>query len=184
MNTQSDENLLESYRGYLWALAHAQMNRQLRSKLDPGDLVQQTLLKAYSGIGELRDGSPVVLVAWLRQILAGVLTDEIRHLHRGKRDIAREQGLVNDLNRSAIGMEQWLVADQTSPSVAAQRNEQLLHLANSLLALPVDQREVIILKHLREQTLQQIADETQRTVPAVAGLLRRGLATLRQIMDG
>ncbi len=184
MTSSSDDNLLESYRGYLWALAHAQMGRQLRSRLDPSDIVQQTLLKAYTGIAELRDRNPDLLIAWLRQILASVLTDEIRHLHRGKRDIARELGIADALNQSAVGMEQWLVADQTSPSMAAQRNEQLLHLANSLLGLPEDQREVVILKHLRERTLQQIAEETQRTVPAVAGLLRRGLATLRVVMDG
>ena len=183
MTNPTDENLLESYRGYLWALAHAQLDRQLRGKLDAADIVQQTLLKAHSGLGELRDRNPNVLATWLRQILASVLTDEIRYLHRDKRDVAREQSLAADLNQSAIGMEQWLVADQTSPSMAAQRNEQLLHLANSLLALPVDQREVVILKHLRERTLQQIAEETQRTVPAVAGLLRRGLATLREVME-
>ncbi len=62
-------------------------------------------------------------------------------------------------------------------------NEQLLQLANSLLELPVDQREVVILKHLRDRTLQQIADESGRTVPAVAGLLRRGLAKLREILE-
>ena len=61
--------------------------------------------------------------------------------------------------------------------------EQLLQLANSLLELPVDQREVVILKHLRDRTLQQIADESGRTVPAVAGLLRRGLAKLREILE-
>lgn len=183
MTNPTDENLLESYRGYLWALAHAQLDRQLRGKLDAADIVQQTLLKAHAGLSELRDRNPNVLVAWLRQILTSVLTDEIRHLHRDKRDVAREQSLAADLNQSAIGMEQWLVADQTSPSMAAQRNEQLLHLANLLLALPVDQREVVILKHLRERTLQQIAEETQRTVPAVAGLLRRGLATLREVME-
>lgn len=183
MTNHTDENLLESYRGYLWALAHAQLDRQLRGKLDAADIVQQTLLKAHAGLGELRDRNPNVLATWLRQILASVLTDEIRHLHRDKRDVAREQSLAAGLNQSAIGMEQWLVADQTSPSMAAQRNEQLLHLANSLLALPVDQREVVILKHLRERTLQQIAEETQRTIPAVAGLLRRGLATLREVMD-
>lgn len=183
MTNPIHDNLLESYRGYLWALAHAQLDRQLRRKLDAADIVQQTLIKAHAGLGDLRDHNPNVLVAWLRQILASVLTDEIRHLHRDKRDVAREQSLAADLNQSAIGMEQWLVADQTSPSMAAQRNEQLLHLANSLLALPVDQREVVILKHLRERTLQQIAEETQRTVPAVAGLLRRGLATLREVME-
>ena len=183
MTNPIHDNLLESYRGYLWALAHAQLDRQLRRKLDAADIVQQTLIKAHAGLGDLRDHNPNVLVAWLRQILTSVLTDEIRRLHRDKRDVAREQSLAADLNQSAIGMEQWLVADQTSPSMAAQRNEQLLHLANSLLALPVDQREVVILKHLRERTLQQIAEETQRTVPAVAGLLRRGLATLREVME-
>lgn len=183
MTNPSDDNLLESYRGYLWALAHSQLDRQLQGKLDATDIVQQTLLKAHAGLGELRDRNPNVLVAWLRQILASVLTDEIRHLHRDKRDIDRERSLAADVNQSATGMEQWLVADQTSPSMAAQRNEQLLHLANSLLALPVDQREVVILKHLRERTLQQIAEETQRSVPAVAGLLRRGLATLREVME-
>ena len=183
MTSSPDDNLLESYRGYLWALAHAQLDRRLRGKLEATDIVQQTLLKAHAGLADLRDRNPNVLVAWLRQILTGVLTDELRRLHRDKRDIDREQSLAADVNQSAVGMEQWLVADQTSPSMAAQRNEQLLHLANSLLALPVDQREIVILKHLRDQTLQQIADETDRTVPAVAGLLRRGLATLREIME-
>ena len=183
MTASPDDNLLESYRGYLWALAHAQLDRRLRGKLEATDIVQQTLLKAHAGLADLRDRNPNVLVARLRQILTGVLTDELRRLHRDKRDIDRERSLAADVDQSALGMEQWLVADQTSPSMAAQRNEQLLHLANSLLALPVDQREVVILKHLRDQTLQQIADETDRTVPAVAGLLRRGLATLREIME-
>ncbi|HQX54245.1 MAG TPA: sigma-70 family RNA polymerase sigma factor [Planctomycetaceae bacterium] len=183
MTSSPDDNLLESYRGYLWALAHAQLDRRLRGKLEATDIVQPTLLKAHAGLADLRDRNPNVLVAWLRQILTGVLTDEIRRLHRDNRDIDREQSLAADVNQSALEMELWLVADQTSPSMAAQRNEQLLHLANSLLALPVDQREVVILKHLRDQTLPQIADETDRTVPAVAGLLWRGLAELRQIME-
>ena len=54
---------------------------------------------------------------------------------------------------------------------------------DNLLQLPVDQREVVILKHLRDRTLQQIAGETGRTVPVVAGRLRRGLAKLREVME-
>jgi RNA polymerase sigma-70 factor (ECF subfamily) len=67
--------------------------------------------------------------------------------------------------------------------MAASKNEQLLLLADALLELPVDQREVVILKHLRNRPLQQIADETGRTTASVAGLLRRGLAQLRQILE-
>lgn len=56
-------------------------------------------------------------------------------------------------------------------------------LAFALMELPVDQREVVILQHLRDRSLQQIADETGRTTASVAGLLRRGLAQLRQILE-
>ena len=91
-----------------------------------------------------------------------------------------ERSLEADLDRSASGLAGWLAADQTSPSQAAERNEELLRLADALAALPEPQREVVVLKHLRGLTLQQIADQIGRTVPAVASLLRRGLEDLRR----
>lgn len=175
--------LLEQYRGYLWAIAYAHLDRKLQGKLDASDIVQQTLLRAHSGFGDLRDHSPAVVVAWLRQILASEIVDALRHFHRDKRDIDREQSMAADIDQSAAGLEHWIAADQTSPSMAASKNEQLLNLANALLQLPVDQREVVILKHLRDRPLQQIADETGRSIASVAGLLRRGLAQLREILD-
>ncbi len=87
------------------------------------------------------------------------------------------------IHKATAGLENWLAADQTSPSMAAQKYEPQVQLANALMELPDDQREVVILKHLRNQTLQQIAEETERTVAAVAGLLRRGLAKLREVME-
>ena len=81
---------------------------------------------------------------------------------------------------AASGLAGWLAADQTSPSQAAERNEELLRLADALTALADPQREVIILKHLRGWTLQRIADHLDSTVPAVASLLRRGLEDLRR----
>ena len=77
-------------------------------------------------------------------------------------------------------MAGWLAAEQTSPSLAAQRNEELLRLADALAELPEPQREVVILKHCRGQTLQQIADHLDKSVPSAASLLRRGLEALRQ----
>jgi len=178
-----NSDLLQPYRGYLWTLAYSQLDPQLKGKLDASDIVQQTMLRAHAALPGLRDRSPGVLVAWLRQILATELADSVRHCHRDKRDIAREQSLSADIEQSAGGLENWLAADHTSPSMAAERNEHLLHLANALAELPDEQREVVILKHIRDRKLQQIADESGRTVPAVAGLLRRGLAKLREIPE-
>ena len=88
-----------------------------------------------------------------------------------------------DIDQSASGLQGWLAADQASPSRAAARNEDLLRLANALLELPDDLREVVVLKHLRNVPLQQIADQTERTVASVAGLLRRGLAKLLVVLE-
>ena len=52
-------------------------------------------------------------------------------------------------------------------------------MVEALAELPETMREVVVLKHCQGLTLQQIADRIGKTVPAVASLLRRGLAELR-----
>jgi RNA polymerase sigma-70 factor (ECF subfamily) len=174
---------LEPFRRYLEVLARVHLDPRLRGKLDPADVVQQTLLRACAALPDVRDRSPGVLAAWLRKVLARTLADTVKHYHRDRRDVALEQSLGADLDQSASGLAGWLAADQTSPSEAAGRNEELLRLANALADLPEPLREVVILKHLRGQTLKQIADHLGRTVPAVAALLRRGLEELRKRLE-
>jgi RNA polymerase sigma-70 factor (ECF subfamily) len=175
----SHAELLEPFRRYLEVLARVHLDSRLRGKLDPSDLVQQTLLRAYAALPEVRARSPEALAAWLRKILARTLADTVKYYHRDRRDVNLEQSLHEDLNRSSTNLAGWLAADQTSSSLTAQRNEELLRLADALAELPEPLREVVILKHCRGQTLQQIADHLGRSVPSVASLLRRGLEALR-----
>jgi RNA polymerase sigma-70 factor (ECF subfamily) len=176
----SPAEALEPFRRYLEVLACVHLHPSLRGKLDPADVVQQTLLRACAALPELRGGSPEALAAWLRKILARTLADTVKHYHRDRRDVDLERSLQADLDQSSSGLADCLAADQTSPSRAAQRNEELLNLANALAELPEPMREVVILKHCRGQTLQQIAEQMGKSVPSVASLLRRGLAALRQ----
>jgi RNA polymerase sigma-70 factor (ECF subfamily) len=170
---------LEPFRSYLEVLARVHLDPRLRGKLDPADVVQQVLLRACAAWPTLETPEPPVIAAWLRRILARTLADVVKHYDRDRRAVDLERSLEADLDRSASGLAGWLAADQTSPSQAAQRNEELLRLADALAALPEPQREVVVLKHLRGWTLQRIADHIGRTIPAVASLLRRGLEDLR-----
>jgi RNA polymerase sigma-70 factor (ECF subfamily) len=171
---------LEPFRSYLEVLARVHLDPRLRGKLDPADVVQQTLLRAYAAWPTLETPEPPVIAAWLRRILARTLADVVKHYDRDRRAVDLERSLEADLDRSASGLAGWLAADQTSPSQAAERNEELLRLADALAELPEPQREVVVLKHLRGWPLQRIADQIGRTVPAVASLLRRGLEDLRR----
>jgi RNA polymerase sigma-70 factor (ECF subfamily) len=177
--TETPAEALEPFRRYLEVLARAHLDPRLCGKLDPADVVQQTLLRACAALPELRGRAPASLAAWLRKILARTLADTVKHYHRDRRDVELEQALEADLDRSSSGMAGWLAADHTSPSEAAERNEELLRLADALADLPEPLREVVILKHCRGLTLREIADQLGKTSPAVASLLRRGLEALR-----
>jgi RNA polymerase sigma-70 factor (ECF subfamily) len=171
---------LEPFRSYLEVLARVHLDARLRGKLDPADVVQQALLRAYAAWPEMKNPDQPALTAWLRRILARTLADAVKHYERDKRAVDLERSLEADLDRSTSGMAGWLAANQTSPSQAAIRNEEMLRLADALATLPEPMREVVVLKHLRGWTLQRIGDHLGRTVPAVASLLRRGLEALRE----
>ena len=169
---------LEKYRDYLRLLARMEMDPRVQAKLDPSDLVQQTLLKAYQALGQFRYRTEAEVAAWLRKILVNSLIDAVRQFGTAGRDI----NLERSLEESASRMEAWLGAQESSPSERAERNELLLRLAGALDRLPTDQRTAVELKHLRGQSLHEIGQQMGRSVTAVAGLLRRGIDRLQALL--
>jgi RNA polymerase sigma-70 factor (ECF subfamily) len=176
------EPALERFRDYLVLLARAQLDRGLRAKLDPSDVVQQTLLEAYRKRHQFRGHNEGELAAWLRQILVHNLADALRDLGRAKRDAAAERSLEAALADSSARLEAVLAADQSSPSQQAVRHEELLRLSTALAQLPQQQQEAVVLHHLHGCTLAELAQQLGRTEAAVAGLLHRGLKKLRELL--
>src|SRR5262245_57466232 len=115
---------LEGYRSYLRLLARLHLDQRLQGKLDPSDVVQQTLLEAYQGLGQFRGQGEAQQAAWLRQILARNLANAVRDLGRARRDVRRERSLEAELADSAARLGVWLAAEQSSPSQHVERKEQ------------------------------------------------------------
>src|SRR5262249_56306853 len=85
---------LEAYRDYLRLLAGVQLDPRLRGKLDPSDVVQETLARAHEKGEQFRGRTEAERAAWLRQILATQLAAAVRrYLEAGKRDADRERSL-------------------------------------------------------------------------------------------
>ena len=170
---------VEEFRDYLLLLARLQLEPRLRGKLDPSDVVQQTLVRATQCREQFRGRTAAEQAGWLRRILANTVTDAGRKF---RLELAQSQALERALDESSARLEAWLAADQSSPSEAAARQEQLLRLAGALARLPEDQRTAVELHHLHDASVADIAERLGRTEPSVAGLLRRGLKKLRELL--
>src|SRR5207253_544528 len=114
--------------------------------------------EAHRDFAQFRGATEGELVAWLRQILATTLANQVRRF-RGtrKRDVRLEQELAGDLDRSSRALARGLAAKESSPSQHAARREQAVLLADALDRLPADYREVIILRHLEGLKFPEVA---------------------------
>ena len=172
----------ENYRNYLTTLARIQLARagRVNRKLDCSDLVQEVLLQAHVSEAQFRGATAEEYGAWLRQILANKLADAQRHFGRNKRDVALEATYLETMEGSAVCLYTLPVAQQTSPSGHVAREQWGLRLADGLQTLPEDQRMAVELHYVGEYSLNEIAQRMERSKPSVAGLLRRGLKSLRE----
>jgi len=173
--------LLESYRAYLRLLARLQVGRQLQSKVDASDLVQEAFLQAHRAFPEFRGASEGEMLQWLRRILASCMSRVVRHFQGTQR---RDVQLERQLAQSSRDLANLLVGSQTSPSASVVRREESVLLANAMERLPADYREVILLRNLRGLPFLQVAEEMGRSRDAVHKLWARALGQLREELRG
>lgn len=165
--------LLETYRGYLRSIARRRMSGPLARRVDPSDLVQQTMLEAHQGLEGILAGDHDHLKATLRKILTCNVANAIRdHLFTDKRALGRECIGSGELREQPGGL--------TSPSVALAKQEKLRQFARLIDQLPQNQATAIRMRYFECASVGEIGETLGRSRTAAAGLLKRGLAELRK----
>lgn len=174
----------ERYRNYLMSLARIQLARAgpVQKKIESADLVQDVLLQAHTARAQYRGTTPEEFAAWLRQIMAHRLADLQKHFGRGKRDGALEATFRDSLDASAAGMLSLAMGRLPTPTTNLAQHQRALRLADALQQLPRDQRMAVELHYIAGYSLAELAAQLKRSKPSVAGLLRRGLQALREIL--
>lgn len=180
--------LLELYLHYLKILASAQLDRKLRHRVSPSDIVQETVCEAHRDFHQFRGGTEREFVGWLRKIMVHNLARVVeRHVLAGKRDVRKElslQQMQRSMDRSTMQMGALLIANnQNSPSEVALERERGVQLANCIAQLPDDYQTVVTLRNFQGLPFAEVAQQMDRSSGAVRMLWLRALEELRMLLD-
>ena len=185
--SRSEDSLRSSWsigplRPWLKLLAERQLSPALRGRIDPSDVVQQTLVDAWRGHQDFRGTTQAERLAWLRTILKRTLIrcnrDQLRTIKRGQ---GREQQLQAALEQDSVRLSHLAVDDRSGPESLAGKAEQTLHLAAALDSLSPEYREVLLLRHIDGLSHKQIAERLGRSNAATRMLWIRALEKLRSV---
>lgn len=172
------DQLLEACSRYLLAAAKRELCAALRSRLDPVDVVQDTLMKAWQHFLRFRGETEADWLAWLRQILRHNLANERRrHVGTAMRSTSREVPLAE---ASLVYLPGLAGLQALSPSRRAREGERHEALADALRRLPEHYRHVLLLHTQEELTFAQVGEQLHCSAEAVRKLWGRAAEQLER----
>lgn len=140
---------MERFRKPLARMVERRMERQMKTRVDASDVVQDSYLEAWKHLSEYVANPVLPFVVWLRQIVSQQTVAAYRtHVVAQMRSAHRE----TSLDRAAAPDESQILAEQLagpieSPSDNAMREERRAILAETLNAMEPDEREILTLRH-------------------------------------
>jgi RNA polymerase sigma-70 factor (ECF subfamily) len=172
------QKLILLHHARLLALARRRMSADVRSRLEPDDLLQQVYADAMLKIDRFEDRGEDSFFSWLARILDSKLIDAQRRIHARARAVAREAAPPRQPSAFASLVQRAAVDSMTPSRVFARReSEALLHAA--LAGLSDDHRRILELRFIRGLSLARASEEMGRTPAAVQMLCARALRSLR-----
>jgi RNA polymerase sigma-70 factor, ECF subfamily len=177
--------LLERHRTRLRSLVALRLDRRIAARVDPSDVVQDSLAEADRRLaGYLRD-RPLPFYVWLRGLALERLVDLHRlHVRAQKRSVRREEASVSLLpDESLLQLAERLADRGSSPSARLLHEDLRRRVRDALARLPERDREVLAMRHLEHLSVKEIAAALGLSESAVKVRHVRALERLRGLLD-
>jgi RNA polymerase sigma-70 factor (ECF subfamily) len=149
--------LLVRHRERLRRMVAVRLDPRLAARVDPSDVVQETLAEADRRLNDYLRDQPLPFYPWLRQLAGERLGAEYRrHVRAARRSVGREVPVVELPEGSVLALADRLLDRGTGPSEAARRQEQRDRVRRALAELPAAEREVLALRYLEELSAREV----------------------------
>ena len=153
----------------IFALCFGMLTREDEAR----DATQETFIAAYRNVARFRGEAKVS--SWLHRIAVNqCLTVKRRAKTRAEDYLDEESGEADRIFVAPIGF---------SPGNEAEQTERLRVVRQAVGSLPVDLRQVVVMKEFEEMTFQEISDTLELPLSTVKSRLYTALKQLRMKLD-
>ncbi|HZU37836.1 MAG TPA: sigma-70 family RNA polymerase sigma factor [Gemmataceae bacterium] len=178
--------LLMAHRERLRTMVALRLDRRLKGRIDPSDVIQEAFLDASRQVADYVKDPTIPFFLWLRLVTSQRLVAlHRRHLGTQARNAGRDVALFHGPypEASSAALAERLLGRDTRPSEAAVRAERAVRLQEGLNALEPLDREVLALRHF-EQLSNAEAAQVLGVAPAAASKRYvRALQRLKEVLQ-
>lgn len=165
-NTSAYNGLVQRYQRQVYNLAY----RMLGNAEDAGDLVQDTFLRAYGALSSFRQDAS--FLTWLYKIASNLCIDQLRS-RKAKSTLSLDVELEE-------GREPAADIRSSGPEEAAVRSSVQDVVQRAVLNLPDKYRAVVVMRHLQDMSVDEIA----RILDLPTGTVKTHLFRARDMLRG
>ncbi len=164
-NSDAFGEIVRRWERKIFALCFGMLGREDEAR----DAAQETFISAYRNISNFRGEAKVS--SWLHRIAVNQCLTVKRRTRTRSEDFLDE----------ASGEEEriFVAPAHRSPARATERAERLTLVRQAVGSLPVDLRQVIVMKEFEEMTFQEISDTLELPLSTVKSRLYTALRQLR-----
>lgn len=171
------DRLLELHRTYLRKLVDVRMDDELRTRVDPSDVVQEAQLAATQKLERFMRDRPASFRIWLRGIALERLIGQRRKHLALKRSVRHEHHFSD---ASSIALAHHMM--QGRPSQLLQRKELAQQIHEVIQQLKEADREILLLRHVEELSNVEAAEVLNLAPEAARKRLGRAMIRLTQLI--
>jgi len=154
--------LHERFERPLKRIASRGLYRDMRTKLGPSDLVQDTFMHAHRSAAGFRGVNLREMTAWIHRILRNRLARAIRDQR-----FAQKRALHREIRFEDMHRESRIAVDDRTPSQAAQVCEERELMDRAFTTLPEADRQLITDHYVTGLSFSELAIRTGRTEVAI-----------------
>jgi RNA polymerase sigma-70 factor (ECF subfamily) len=153
----------------IFALCYGMLSREDEAK----DAAQETFIAAYRNLKNFRGDAKVS--SWLHRIAVN------QCLTTKRRAKTRSESFLDDEENAEDRV--FVAPTNLQPSKTTEQSERLQIIRQAVFSLPIDLRQIIVMKEFDEMTFQQISETLDMPLSTVKSRLYTALKQLRMKLE-